>query len=91
MWTITSVCDAVEEVMPEKDAYALDEIRVGLLRDDAKFGIPVDKVLDMILWYARLILGSPDATPEEKLSTIAVIRAVEKNWPTGFNVLKGRL
>jgi len=91
MWSIDLIFDAVEHEIPEKDVYALDEIHQAVLLDNARIGIPVEKVLFMILWYADGIMRSSEATPEEKLSTASVIRAVEKIGPPGFKDRKDRL
>ena len=91
MWTIGTVINEVRSVLPETSIYVLDEIHEAILHDDARMGVPADKVLWAIVWYSRQILNSPEASPEEKLATIAVIRCVEIIWPTGFKALKGRL
>lgn len=90
-WSIDLVFDVVENEVPAEHVHVLDEIHHALLRDDARIGIPIDKVLYMIVWYADGILQSAEASDEEKLATFSVIRGVEKVWPTGFKALKGRL
>jgi hypothetical protein len=91
MEAIAMVFDAIENEVPEFSLPVLDAIHVAVLKDHEKVGIPDDKVVFVVMWYASGIMRDPEVPIEEKTATFAVIRCVEKNWPTGFKALKGRL
>lgn len=91
MGAIALVFDAIENEVPESSLDVLDAIHIAVLDDNTRIGIPDDKVVFAVMWYAAVIMRNADVSVEEKTATTAVIRCVEKNWPTGFKALKGRL